>query len=219
MSDTLQLYLDEIERYPLLSATEEQQLAERMASGDFAAREQMINAHLRLAVHVARKHQRPGIDLLDLIQEANLGLLKATEKYDHSKGRFAAYATWWIKERIIMALASHFTDHLSLEDADSLTLEAIPDDGPAPEEVLHLQQLTTALYATLAVLTERERLALVLRYGLDGRGRNRTLAQVGKHLQTSPENARRIVELAIRKIRKSGESAALHDYWSEHCAS
>src|SRR5258708_532069 len=127
MSDTLQLYLDEIERYPLLSAAEELLLAERMASGDTAAPEQLVPAHLRLAVHVARKHQRSGIDLLDLIQEANLGLLKATEKYDLTKGRFATYAVWWIKERLIMALASHPIDHLSLEHANGIS-EAIADD-------------------------------------------------------------------------------------------
>jgi len=118
----------------------------------------------------------------------------------------------------MMALADR-PAHLSLEDEESLYLESIPDDGPTPEEAVHLQQLNSSLYATFSVLTERERLALVFRFGLDGHGENRTLAQVGKHLNLSSVGAGQLIDQAIRKIRKSGYSAALHDYWSEHCAS
>lgn len=212
-------YLSEIEQFPVLAASQEQELTERMAAGDIGAREQLVNAHLRLAARIAQKYQQPTIDALDLIQEANLGLLKATEKYDGTRGRFAAYATWWIKERIIMALAEQSLSGLSLDDEESAYLEEIQDDSPAPEEIVELRQITSSLYATFTVLTEQERLALVFRFGLDGRRDNRTLAQVAKHLDISQERVKDLIERAFRKIRKSGYSAALHDYWSERCAS
>jgi|SRR5579859_1333700 len=217
MEDGLTQYQIEIERYPTLSAAQEQDLAERMATGDAAARECLINAHLRLAVNLAKKYHPRYDDLLDIIQEANIGLIKAADKFDPTKGRFAIYAAWWIEERIIMVLA-HPHDTLSLDDETNLLQETLQDDSPQPEEAVHLQQLNSHLYATFACLTQQERLALVLRYGLDGHGKNRTLIQVGSKLKISPERTGKLIGQAIQKIRKSGHSAALRDYWEERTA-
>src|SRR5260370_41220467 len=150
-SESLTRYLSEIEQFPHLSESQEQELAERMRAGDTSAREQIINAHLRLAARIARQYQQPKIDVLDLIQEANIGLLKATEKYDCTRGRFATYATWWVKERIVMALSTQSISGLSLDDEESLYVEEIQDNDPTPEEALKLRQITSSLNATFSV--------------------------------------------------------------------
>ena len=105
-ADLLRVYLREIGRYPLLSAEEELSLAARVADGDAAARETMINANLRLVVSVARRYVGCGVSLSDLIQEGNLGLMKAVEKFDPSRGcRFSTYATWWITQAVTRSIA------------------------------------------------------------------------------------------------------------------
>jgi RNA polymerase primary sigma factor len=106
-TEPLGQYLREIARYPLLSADEEQQLARRVAAGDAAARQRMIESNLRLVVFIARGYARPGIDLLDLIQEGTIGLVTAVDRYDHGRGaRFSSYAAWWIRRGILDALSA-----------------------------------------------------------------------------------------------------------------
>jgi RNA polymerase primary sigma factor len=100
-------YMMEINRYPLLSAEEEQQVAKRVAEGDEAARRQLINANLRLVVTIAKRYMGQGLGLLDLIEEGNLGLIRAAGKFDYQKGfRFSTYASWWIKQSITRSLAN-----------------------------------------------------------------------------------------------------------------
>lgn len=97
--DDIRLYLKEIGRYPLLSAEEERELTRRSFNGDMVARNQLVEANLRLVVSIAKRYRFSGAPLLDLIQEGNLGLMKATEKFDPNRGfRFSTYATWWIRE-------------------------------------------------------------------------------------------------------------------------
>ena len=103
---SVELYLREIGQYPILTLEEEQQLAKRIANGDKLAREKLINSNLRLVVHIAKFHSSKKLELLDLIQEGNLGLIKAVERYDYKKGRFSTYAIWWINQSIIRALAN-----------------------------------------------------------------------------------------------------------------
>ena len=103
---TLQTYLREINRYPLLTAKEEKALARHVQSGDKDAREQMIRANLRLVVSIAKKYFGHRIPLLDLIQEGNIGLMRAVQKYRHRKGfKFSTYATWWIRQGVTRAIA------------------------------------------------------------------------------------------------------------------
>jgi RNA polymerase primary sigma factor len=100
-TDTLRLFLNEIGRYPLLSAREEVELAKRIEQGDQAAKEHLINSNLRLVVSIAKKFRAAELSLLDRIQEGVLGLIRASEKFDWQKGfKFSTYATWWIREAI-----------------------------------------------------------------------------------------------------------------------
>src|SRR5690348_2197053 len=104
-SDSLRMYLREIARIPLLSASREAVLAERAELGDRDARNQLIEANLRLVVSIAKKYVGQGLSLEDLIGEGNIGLIRAVTKFDYRKGfRFSTYATWWIKQAITRAI-------------------------------------------------------------------------------------------------------------------
>jgi RNA polymerase primary sigma factor len=106
-TDALQLFLNEIRRYPLLTAAEEIELAKRIEQGDLDAKERMINSNLRLVVSIAKKYQGQELSLLDLIQEGIFGLIRAAEKFDWRKGyKFSTYATFWIRQAIQRGLAN-----------------------------------------------------------------------------------------------------------------
>jgi RNA polymerase primary sigma factor len=106
-TDALQLFLNEIRRYPLLSADQEVELSKRIEQGDLAAKERMINSNLRLVVSIAKKYQGQELSLLDLIQEGIFGLIRAAEKFDWRKGyKFSTYATFWIRQAIQRGLAN-----------------------------------------------------------------------------------------------------------------
>ncbi|MBF9018080.1 MULTISPECIES: RNA polymerase sigma factor RpoD/SigA [unclassified Oceanispirochaeta] len=144
---SLKFYLDEISRYQLLTFEEEVELAEKIADGDEAARQRMINSNLRLVVKMARGYQISGVSLMDLIQEGNLGLIKAAERYDFRKNvRFCTYAAWWIKQAITRYLTDRsrsirlpyrkeealrhiqdFMHHFSIEHKRSPSLHEISD--------------------------------------------------------------------------------------------
>ncbi len=106
LEDPVRMYLKEIGKVPLLSQEEEIELARRMEAGDESARERLAEANLRLVVSIAKRYVGRGMQFLDLIQEGNLGLIKAVEKYDYSKGfKFSTYATWWIRQAITRSIA------------------------------------------------------------------------------------------------------------------
>src|SRR5512135_1742684 len=104
-NDVTQLYLNEIGASPLLSADQERELARRVKRGEFDARQRMIEHNLRLVVNIAKHYLNRGIPLLDLVEEGNLGLIHALEKFDPERGfRFSTYATWWIRQNIERAI-------------------------------------------------------------------------------------------------------------------
>ena len=104
--DPVKQYLKEIGDYPLLSLEQEIELAEKIQSGDELAKRQLAESNLRLVVSIAKRYVGRGLSFLDLIQEGNLGLIKAVEKFDHTKGyKFSTYATWWIRQAITRAIA------------------------------------------------------------------------------------------------------------------
>ena len=106
LDDPVRMYLKEIGKIKLLSPEEELEIAKRMAAGDEEARKRMSEANLRLVVSIAKRYVGRGMQLLDLIQEGNLGLMKAVEKFDYTKGyKFSTYATWWIRQSITRAIA------------------------------------------------------------------------------------------------------------------
>ena len=108
IDDAVKQYLKEIGTYPLLTAEQELLLAERVARGDMHARQKLIEANLRLVVSIAKRYANQGLPLLDMIQEGNIGLMRAAQKFDYRRGfRFSTYATWWIRQAISRAIAEH----------------------------------------------------------------------------------------------------------------
>jgi RNA polymerase primary sigma factor len=106
VDDTVKMYLREIGKYPLLTFPQEVDLAKKVKRGDMAAKHKLVNSNLRLVVSIAKKYTGRGMLFLDLIQEGNLGLIRAVEKFDHRKGyKFSTYATWWIRQAITRSIA------------------------------------------------------------------------------------------------------------------
>ncbi len=145
--DSIQMYLREIGQYPLLTAQEEKDLAQRILEGDEEARNLLARANLRLVVSIAKKYvgRSPDLTLLDLIQEGNLGLFKAVDKFDHLKGfKFSTYATWWIRQAITRALADqsrtiripvHMVETMAKYKQVSRRLAQDLGRDPVPEEI------------------------------------------------------------------------------------
>ena len=162
IDDPVKIYLKEIGRVPLLTAEEEIQISEKMSGGNEAeaekARNRLSEANLRLGVSIAKKYVGRGMSFLDLIQEGNLGLLKAVEKYDYTKGfKFSTYATWWIRQAITRAIADqartiripvHMVETITkVKKASSQLLHQNGHD-PSPEEI--------AVYLAMPVERVRE---------------------------------------------------------------
>ena len=143
--DSIQMYLREIGKVPLLTGEEEIDLAKRIAKGDVSARKKLTEANLRLVVSIAKKYMGRNLGLLDLIQEGNLGLFRAVEKFDWTKGyKFSTYATWWIRQAITRALADQSrTIRIPVHMVETLNKYAqaerqlVQDLGrePLPEEI------------------------------------------------------------------------------------
>ena len=154
LDDPVRMYLKEIGRVPLLTAEEEVDLARRMEAGDESARHRLEEANLRLVVSIAKRYVGRGMMFLDLIQEGNLGLLKAVEKFDYSKGyKFSTYATWWIRQAITRAIADqartiripvHMVETINKYIRVSRQLLQELGRDPTPEEIARRMGLSVA---------------------------------------------------------------------------
>ena len=162
-SDPVRLYFQEMGKVPLLTGVEEVSLARRIERGDAAARQKLIESNLRLVVSIARRHVGRGMPLLDLIQEGNLGLMRAVEKFDYRRGfKFSTYATWWIRQAITRAMADqsrtirvpvHMVEHIqTFVRVQRLLVQEIGRE-PTPEEI------ATEMGVTLAKVREIQRIS------------------------------------------------------------
>jgi RNA polymerase primary sigma factor len=151
IDDPVRMYLKEIGRVPLLSGEEEIQLAKRMLDGDEEAKRRLAEANLRLVVSIAKRYVGRGMLFLDLIQEGNLGLIKAVEKFDYTKGfKFSTYATWWIRQAITRAIADqartiripvHMVETINKLIRVSRQLLQELGREPAPEEIAKVMDI------------------------------------------------------------------------------
>jgi RNA polymerase primary sigma factor len=171
--DSVRLYLREIGKIPLLSAEEELELAHRVVAGDKVAKDKMAEANMRLVVSIAKRYVGRGLDLLDLIQEGNTGLLRAVEKFDPDKGfKFSTYATWWIRQAITRAIADQartiripvhmvetinkllrtqrrLTQELNREPTNEEIAEAMEIDVDKVEHIMKIKQDISSLDASI----------------------------------------------------------------------
>jgi RNA polymerase primary sigma factor len=171
VTDSLSIFMDQIGRYPLLTAAEEVELAKKIERGDLRAKERMINSNLRLVVHNARRYTGHGVPLGDLVQEGVIGLNRAVEKFDWRKGfKFSTYATWWIRQACQRAVANqaktiripvHVDERrsklartrqqLELKNGREPTLEELAD--AAGMTVAHAQEALAAVDASISLNT------------------------------------------------------------------
>ena len=152
MDDPVKVYLKDIGKVALLSTEEETELAERMMQGDERAKKRLSEANLRLVVSIAKRYVGRGMHLLDLIQEGNLGLMKAVEKFDYTKGfKFSTYATWWIRQAITRAIADqartiripvHMVETINKLIKVSRQLLQELGREPSPEEIAKAMNIT-----------------------------------------------------------------------------
>jgi RNA polymerase primary sigma factor len=270
-TDSLQLFLKDIGRVPLLTAAQEVELAKRIERGDHAAKQAMVEANLRLVVSIAKRYRNQGLPFLDLIQEGTIGLVRAAEKFDHRKGfKFSTYATWWIRQAVARAIADkgrtirmpvHVVEKLnrilrserklraelgreptteeiardvemSVDEVEHIRRSAqvpvslerpVGDDdesefghfladesAPLPEELAETTLQREALRDILSALSERERLVLEMRYGLDGQ-QPRTLDEVGRAFNVTRERIRQIEHQGLKKLRALADAQRVRD--------
>jgi RNA polymerase nonessential primary-like sigma factor len=181
--DATRLYLSEIGFSPLLSAQEEVYFARRAQAGDAAARQRMIESNLRLVVKIARRYMNRGLALLDLIEEGNLGLIRAVEKFDPERGfRFSTYATWWIRQTIERALMNqtrtirlpiHVVKEINVYLRAARRLAQTLDREPSPEDVAEMLDKPIEEVERMLGLNERTASVDVPR----GAGADRTLLE------------------------------------------
>lgn len=143
--NSVKMYMKEMGKIPLLTAEEELELAKRIAAGDEDAKNKLVEANLRLVVSIAKHYIGCGLSFLDLVQEGNIGLIKAANKFDHEKGfRFSTYATWWVKQTITRAIADqgktirvpvHMTEHINKVRKAQRELTTALGREPLDEEI------------------------------------------------------------------------------------
>ena len=210
--DLSQLFLDEIGRFPLLSAREEVELAKRVETGDREAKERMINCNLRLVVSVAKHYQGHGLPLLDLVQEGIVGLIRAVEKFDWRRGfKFSTYATWWIRQAVQRGVAKHGRDirvpiYVQEQARRLAAVEAtlVSDLGRAPTEA-ELARRSGHTVRRLRELRDPARVVASLDGPVEGRGEAPFAAAtlvdpVGETLERGDGGRQEAIERALRRL-------------------
>ena len=240
IEDPVRMYLKEIGKVPLLTADEEIELAKRMSEGDEDAKKRLAEANLRLVVSIAKRYVGRGMLFLDLIQEGNLGLIKAVEKFDYQKGfKFSTYATWWIRQAITRAIADqartiripvHMVETINKLIRVSRQLLQELGREPSPEEIaVELDMPVERVREILKISQEPVSLETPIGEEEDSHlgdfiqddnvpvpaeAAAPTLLkeQVGKEFDVTRERIRQIEAKALRKLRHPSRSRKLRDY-------
>jgi RNA polymerase primary sigma factor len=220
-------YLKDIARHPLLTRDEEMELSRRCREGDEEACERLVSSNLRFVVAIAKRYQGSGVPLADLVNEGNLGLIRAAQRFDGDRGvRFTSYAIWWIRQAISQAIergrpirgskdGRYVSFDQPIADAADLCLQEVVADSqlePADEQV-NRHELKDALESSLSCLPEREQRVLRRYFGLDGEPPS-TLDQIGTELGVSRERVRQIKDRGLSRLRAGVRRRALETFHS-----
>jgi RNA polymerase primary sigma factor len=218
MNSSMGVYLRELRAMPRFTAEEEQACARLAALGDAAARQRLVEANLRFVISVAKRYQNKGVPLEDLVNEGNIGLIRAAARFDPDRGvRFVTYAVWWIRQAMLNALRPAWTAAWTLsldspladfEDAEPFGASLADTSAEKPEEVTETASLCDEVDAVLAGLSPREAGILRHRYGLAGH-QPATLLETSRKHGLSKERVRQIETKALRKLRASTDARQL----------
>ena len=214
----LRIYLRDIGPQQPLTEAQELFLAERAREGDHNARQQLIQSHLLLVVNIARRYARPGIDIMDLLQEGNIGLIRAVDEYDPSLGnRLNTLARYWAEKYILRFLRDEVEINISLDteiissEENLLLSDTIEDQDTllgcqtfkTIEQIIDLRELQEHVQHKLALLPPNEQQVIKLLYGLDGYPKM-TIEQISQYLGIHQKSICRIKSKAIRKLKSMG---------------
>ncbi len=226
MVRTFERYLSDIGREQLLDPEEEVELAKKSRAGDAAARQRLVRANLRFVVSVAKNYRGRGLSLPDLVNEGNLGLVRAADRFDPDRGvRFISYAHFWVRRAMLDAIASDTGRpppgqprplKLSLDDVvpgGGCTIgELLPDERlPEPGAGLVRERLRGVIEASLADLPPRESEVVRRYFGL-GFGGPQAIATISAALGVSGERVRQLKERGLSRLRASAMRHGLHSY-------
>ena len=217
--DAVRLYLKSIGRVPLLTKEDEVRLAKRVEQNDMSAKNHLIEANLRLVVSIAKRYTGRGLTLLDLIQEGNLGLIRAVEKFDWRRGfKFSTYATWWIRQAITRALADqsrtiripvHMVERMNRVSRVTRNLAQTLGREPTIEEIAKQVEMTADQVEDILKLGQ-EPVSLEAPVGADGDGD----ARLGDFIEDEQEG--RPLEVVADKLREASLQQALQSLpWRE----
>ena len=233
-SKSLNTYLQDVSKLDMITADEEVELAQRIREGDQVALERLTKANLRFVVSVAKQYQNQGLKLPDLINEGNVGLVKAAKRFDETRGfKFISYAVWWIRQSILQAISEHSRTvrvakvklamknsgrNLSMDapfkegENDSNLYDVLKSgESPNPDADLMQESLGTEIERALETLSHRESDVIKLNYGLGGE-QPHTLQEIGEMFDLSRERVRQIREKGIRRLRHTSRSKVLKTY-------
>lgn len=223
MNNLLDIYLRDIRVYPLLSNQEEQALVQRVQAGDAAARKQLIESHLILVVHIARQYQHTGVEMLDLIQEGNIGLMKAVDMFDPKVGnRLSTLAMYWIQKYILRFLRDEQDETVSLdmeisERGETLLLSDTIEDKSTLlgeqtikniESMIEHEELQRCVHGLLSKLSPREQQVLQLLYGLGDYPRQSRM-DTAKVIGLQADQVSRIKTRALKHLKEAMETNAM----------
>ena len=214
--DSVIKYINDIKNIPILNKEEEHTLCLRIKDGDNSAKSELVKHNLRFVIHIAKKYQNLGITFEDLISFGNIGLYKATEKFDSERGfKFITYAIWYIKAEITAAISELSTTVRipNSQEDDDYSLQEITDyDGSSNDKSkFDESDLMTELRMVLNSLTEIEYDAVTRFYGF-GYEYAQSMPQVAEHLKVSTERARQIVKKAESKLKSHPNLDILRKY-------
>ena len=219
-------YLADIRREQLLDREDEAELARRSRAGDLAARRRLVSANLRFVVSVARRYRGRGVPLADLVNEGNIGLVHAADRFDPDRGvRFISYAHFWVRRAMVHAISRHDVrplpgeppprplslDHV-LPGAACALAELLPDErAPEPGAGVVRERLRDAIEASLGDLPPREREVVRRYFGL-GSDYAQTLTEISVDLGVSRERVRQLKEQGLSRLRAGAERHGLRGY-------
>lgn len=222
--DEIDAYFEDIKKYRPLSSREEKELAVKIRKGDKAALDKLVNANLKFVVNYAKQYRKSGVPFSDLISKGNIGLIKAAEKFDETKGvKFISYAVWWIRNSIQECI-NRYLGNVEEVNAETYVFDNCKKaeydysskmvNEEFEEELTNLQSREATIAELMKTLKKREIRILSLYFGLYD-GKEMTLDEIGQEMDLTKERVRQIKDKALVKLKVNALSSDEFDTFKE----